>query len=441
MKQPLSRRTVLRGAGGIAVSLPLLHAMEARGQAAEGPRRFGTFLVMASPVSSKWWPTGTETNFTLQPTTASLQPVKNKLLFLKGVNYKVADFELGYSDDHHKVLAGMLTGAKQLRGQFYLNAGWAGGISIDQHLANKIGKDPYRSLVVAPGLTRRDDCTRTSYRAASDPVDPYNNPAQLWDVLFKDLNTTDTTYQQTLEATRLRRASILDGVRAEYSALNARVGTEDQQKLEAHLESVRTLEKRLTTAVPPTSGTSCTKPARPTSFSSYPDSSYPTLVKLHLDLIVQALVCDLTRVFSFQTSYGVSQMMFPWLNIGLKQHDEINHVSSNFNLLDTTSRWYTEQFAYLCTELDKHVEGNRTVLDNCLLWQTYEHENALTHNHNNIPMILAGSAGGRLRTGRVVQYSGQSHNNLFVSILNAMGVPDTTFGEPSICTGPLPNLT
>ena len=105
MSWRVDRRTLLRSGAAIAIGLPLLDAMEAVGQTVvEGPRRFGTYLMMASPVASKWWPTAgaTESDFTLQATTASLQALKSKLLFLKGIRYASADIA-DVGDGHHRV--------------------------------------------------------------------------------------------------------------------------------------------------------------------------------------------------------------------------------------------------------------------------------------------------------------------------------------------------
>ena len=137
-------------------------------------------------------------------------------------------------------------------------------------------------------------------------------------------------------------------------------------------------------------------------------------------------------------------MSYPFapLNITLRQHGEINHTPANYHLLEPTSKWYAQQFANFLVELDGWKEaGGTTVLDNTLFWYTYEHENAGAHSHGSIPMILAGSGGGSVRTGRYIQYMNKPHNDLLAAIANVMGVPTTKYGDARVATGVLPGLT
>ena len=103
--------------------------------------------------------------------------------------------------------------------------------------------------------------------------------------------------------------------------------------------------------------------------------------------------------------------------------------------------WFAEQLAYLLAEMDKIPEGNGSMLDNSVVMWCNELAYGAAHDHINVPFLLAGSCGGYFDTGRFVQYGGANHNDLLVSLCNAMGLPDQTFGNPAYCNGPLPNLT
>jgi hypothetical protein len=112
-----------------------------------------------------------------------------------------------------------------------------------------------------------------------------------------------------------------------------------------------------------------------------------------------------------------------------------------WNKLRVIRRWYMEQFAYLLGKLDEIPEGEGTMLDNTVVVLASEIAQGNTHSHTDAPFLLAGSAGGYFQTGRYLAYDAQPHNNLLVSLLNAMGVPATTFGDPNYCTGALSGLT
>jgi hypothetical protein len=165
-----------------------------------------------------------------------------------------------------------------------------------------------------------------------------------------------------------------------------------------------------------------------------------------MDLLVSSLACDQTRVASLQWSHSVSDIPFPWLGIGTGHHT-LSHKDDS----DTTSQdqlvqintWYAQQFAYLLGKLDAVPESNgTTLLDNCLVIWMNELAKGNVHSHNPLPVVIAGKCGGALRTGRYLTYpNAVPHNNLLVSIANAMGTNITTFGNPAYCTGALTNLT
>jgi hypothetical protein len=160
-----------------------------------------------------------------------------------------------------------------------------------------------------------------------------------------------------------------------------------------------------------------------------------------MDLLVLALACGQTRVATFQWSRSVSDVRFTWLGI-----DDSHHALSHLPDTDTMAKdklaainsWYAERFASLLEKLKGYEEGEGTLFDQCLLLWCNELAKGNVHSRIDAPYVLAGSAGGALRTGRFLRYSGDvPHNNLLVSILNTFGVPDTTFGRREWCTGTL----
>jgi hypothetical protein len=223
------------------------------------------------------------------------------------------------------------------------------------------------------------------------------------------------------------------------------VGADDKAKLDAHLAAIRDIEARLDSGGQ--LGGACQQPQLGTPINLGDNANYPMIGKLQMDLLVMALACDLTRVASLQWSTSVSNRVFSWLADPIPEgHHDLSHFGdSDATAMDKLTRinnWYAQQYAYLLAAMKNVPEGEGTLLDHTVVLWGNELARGNSHALDNAPFIVAGSAGGALRTGRYLHYDGTvPHNNLYVSILNAMGIPDTTFGNPAYCSGPLPNLT
>jgi hypothetical protein len=172
----------------------------------------------------------------------------------------------------------------------------------------------------------------------------------------------------------------------------------------------------------------------------------PLKGEIMTDLLVAALACDLTRVGTLQYSDSEAKFMLGFLQdssgASLKDHHHGYQHDRGFQpeALEIIYRFYMEKFAYLLQKLDSVQEGDGTLLDNSLVLSITEIQMPETHGQNNMPFILAGGAGGKLESGRWLQVPSTPHNNMLVSILNLFGLPDTTFGHPDYCTGPLSGL-
>jgi hypothetical protein len=161
-----------------------------------------------------------------------------------------------------------------------------------------------------------------------------------------------------------------------------------------------------------------------------------------MDLMFQAQVCDLTRVSTFMWSNADSWQYFPWIGVD-EEHHALSHLTDDASLqkLVTINTWYSEQIAYFLQLLDSAPEPQGTMLDNSVVLWGNEIGLGDTHTHENIPWVIAGSAGGHLSTGRYIDFGSQPHNNLLLSVLHAFGMEaETTFGVPEYCTGPLQGL-
>jgi hypothetical protein len=453
MKRSSRRRTLqLMGALGLA---PLLEARPARGQTASapGPRRLVVFYTPNGTVGPEWRPKGSETDFTLGRILTPLVPFRSKLIVLGGINMALA--ESGFGSHHTRGIGGLLTGRPILMGSFKSagppTAGWASGISIDQHIA-RAATTRFRTLELGVRVTDAEVRGRLSYAGPNQPLPPMDNPYDVFDRLFAGARPPAGSGPVDPAAERLRaeRRSVLDFVQQELGAVRGAIGADDRIRLDAHLESVRDIERRLgpAGAPQPVPAGSCQPPVATARMDVTATDAMPTVGRLQMDLLAAALACDVTRVATLQWTHAESDQSFPWLGInGL--HHAMSHAgdgdAASQASLTQINIWYAQQLAYLLDKLAAIREGDRSVLDNTVVLWAIEVGKGNVHSHRDLPFLLAGSCGGKLRTGRFVDYlagggSGQPHNNLLVSLASAMGGADTTFGDPQYCTGPLPGL-
>jgi len=446
LRKPMSRRAVLRGAGGAVIALPLLDAMRPlrRAHAAPSPKKFVVFFSPNGTLADEWRPTlgpsGAETDFTLSPILEPLTPFQQDIVVVQGV-----DQQGGGGDGHQNGIGGMLTGQSLNPGPFQGGggsppAGWAGGISVDQRIAAVVGVGTrFRSLELGVQVGSADNWGRMSYLGSDRPVPPESDPGRAYARIFSDFHTDPAE----LARLRARRKSILDAVGDQYSSVIARLGGEDKAKLDAHLGSIREIESRI--GASETMAPGCVDPGAPSaSLAIDLNDNFPAVGELQMDLLVMALTCGLTRVASLQWSRSVSHVRFTWLGINDGHHD-LSHLGDDdpnaVSSLTKINNWYAARYASLLDRMKKVSDGDGTLLDSTLLLWSNELAKGNTHSRIDAPYVLAGRAGGALRTGRYLRYDGTvPHNNLLVSLLQAMDLPDTRFGKAEWCTGPLDNL-
>lgn len=442
-RRRLSRRALLRGAGGIALALPFLDAMADSASAGPFPKRLIVFFTGLGTVKSAWSPTGTEADFTLGEILAPLAPFQDKLLVLEGLDMESAYH--GPGDPHQQGIAQALTGTELEEGDLFPYAcnpsakvGWGGGISVDQFLAKEIGQGTkLASLELGVQVQYANVSSRISYLGPGQPVPPEDDPRAAFARLFTDLSADP----ESLARLRAHRRQVLDAVMDDYGDLRGRLGGSDRAKVEHHLEAVQEIEKRLD--APGLIGGACAIPTLGDPLEPYVNDSYPALGRLQMDLLTMAFACDLTRVATLQWASTQAGKVFTWLGHN-ETHHQLSHSSTSDpvrqgQLIDI-GKWHAEQLAYLLGKLAAVQEGTGTLLDNTLVLWCTDIAVGQTHARRDMPYVLAGGAGGALETGRYLRYSGDYHNNLLVSICNAMGVGVTSFGNPLYCTGKLTGL-
>ena len=453
-----SRRNLLRGSLGMTALLPLLDAQRADGQNA-APTRLVVFTTPNGTRNNLFWPTGTETNFQLNKITAPLEAYKSKLTFLKGIrlNDSLQNGALGgtLGSEHARGTGGMLTARPLNSGSEFKSfgnttSGWGSGQSIDQYLAEKLNPPtPFKSLQLGVHVRDTEVRARIAYRASNQPLPPREDPKAVFnDVFAAATGATPGMLNPELERLWAQRKSVFDLTRGETNRVLGLVGSEDRQKLEAHLDAMRKVEARLVGAPGSSAsgGGSLCQPPTLTAVDLGVDDQYAKAGQLQMDLAAAALACDQTRILTFQWSYSESEHLFQFLGKSGNHHvisHDFSTSGANFEAYNAIQTWYAEQLAYFLGKLDSYKEGGGTLLDNTLLLWATEIGESSQHDLTLMPYVLAGGAGGKVKPGRLLDFSAnrRDNNQLLVSIAHALGAPElNAFGDPAGATGPLPGL-
>ncbi len=445
-----TRRAFLKATAGVTVALPLLDSLTARADSPY-PKRLIILYTPNGVVTDKWFPTAgtSESDFTLADCHAPLAPYKNKLMILNGMDLTVCTTPVGsggsIGEPHQKGMGSMLTGRPLLPGNFIGGdgqaAGWGSGQSVDQRIVQELAgqtRIPSLHLGVRSNRGLKEVRNRLSYYSSANPVDPVDDPRQAFDSLFQDFEVPP----DDLTRLRLQRRSVLDTVKTQLTQVGSRLSAKDREKLEQHLTLVRTLEQNVTAN--PGGGQACTVPGQPPVAVVDDETTMEGIIHNQLDVLTAAMACDLTRVATLQISSAINHIRYPWVGSMEEGHNLSHAGSTNASArtqLITRHTWHAQQVAYILSRLQAIPEGSGTMLDNTVVWWCNELSVGNAHLQNSMPFVLAGGCGGFFNTGRYVQLPiGTPHNNLLVSLLNAFGIPDQTFGSAQFCTGPVTQL-
>jgi hypothetical protein len=396
-----------------------------RADTSKPAKRLVVFFSPNGTIHSHWTPSGSGASYDL-PAGSILEPLakhKSDIVVCGGIDFPgVANHEAG--------MASMLTGAGSAPSA-------TGGMSVDQYVASKIGQnDRFSSLElgVQTSAWGGNVQTRMSYAGEGQFVPPDDDPRSVFSRLFGDVAAPGTV-DRALE----RRKSVIDLVSGELKDLRARVGKEEQAKLDQHLDAVRKVELGLSG---PTMGAGCTTPSAPMAVDPYDNGSFPVIGKAQMDLLVLALSCGMTRVASIQWNHTVGPAVFSWLGIGDGHHSLSHSDDSNTSGVADfvkAERWYAQQFAYLLDQLAATPDPDGgTLLDSTQVVWSKELGDGRLHDCKGVPWVLAG--GKYFQNGRFVDFGGAPHQKLLVSICQSVGLDNMTFGDPTKGVGPLDGL-
>jgi Protein of unknown function (DUF1552) len=307
-----------------------------------------------------------------------------------------------------------------------------GGISIDRLIGKRIGAgDAFSSTASGRGI-----CVSADGPGQSVPL--ISSPSKAFATYLggaKETAPGAATDPGSLEQNFAKDKSFLDLLRSDISRMNGRLAAPEKAKLEQYLESLRTLEMQI--AKRGEAQTGCQKPTVNVADSASLDQQ----IKAHIDIVFAAQKCGLTRVshIAFEGMEG-PHIVYSWLNDPRNHHDD--HHANDTAMLQKIATWWFERIGQMLSLLAATPEGNGTMLDNSLVLFLNTCGGSHHRGYNTHPLIMWGSAGGKLRTGRYLSYAESKHcmSDAYVSVANLLDVPLTTFGSAQHCKGALPGL-
>jgi hypothetical protein len=452
-----SRRRFL-GSAAAVVGLPFFESLGRRAQAQTtgAPMRFMAVYVPNGIHMPDWTPTTTGTGWTMPYIMAPLEPLRSKIVVLSGLDHHLTAEPVDPPGGHASGTESFLT-MRKVNG----NINDPDRTSVDQVIAAQspaVAGRPLPSLQLGLTVTNdggSDGAPSTAFNECiawnkNTPLPNITSAQTAFDRIFAGFSPVASN------ADALRRAalrtSVLDNVASQTRALQEKLNAADRIKADQYFTSVRALETRIQSLA--AGGGTCIKPARPTVAIAAP---YAMRVPVMFELAALALQCDVTRVMTFMVGRSTSLEDFSFVTGTSSPHHNISHhqnLPQNLAALRTIGRWELEQFAAFLTRIDGMIEANgKSVLDNMSVYFSSEISDGNAHKKFDMPVVLAGGLGGKLRMGgnhfmytpitfprpNLGPSGGPHTGKVLIAIANAFGLPITTFGD-GMAQGPLTDI-
>ena len=415
-KKHLSRRLLLRGAG-TALALPLLESMlpaaSALAQSASTPKsRFAAIYVAHGAVMKEWMPDTDGSDFEFKAILKSLEPFRDRVNIVSDMRLPFA-----YGDDAS-------AGANHARSSSVWLTCVAPGTgpsptSFDQYVAARIGQDtPMPSLELS-----LDDASSISYRTPTTPLPMEQNPQVVFERLFGDGSTASE------RAARMElKTSLLDSVTMDVAKLQRNLPAEDKHRLDRYLEDVREIERRLQLAGA-SSVNDLEVPDKPVGVPN----SFVEHSKLMFDLMTLAWQAEITRVSTLLVAREISNRVYQESGVTDPFHNLSHHseVPANIERLARLQAFHTSStVAYFLKKLSETPDGDGTLLDHSLVLYGSGMSNSNQHDHDPLPLLVAGGASGRMEGGRHIRAGkGAPMSNLLTGMLDKLDIPAEGFGD------------
>lgn len=422
-----SRRTMLRGMG-VSMALPWLESVRVWGdepttaqKSSEAPVRLAVLFAGNGFHSREWWAKGEGKGMELGQVLAPLTDFREKLLFVKGLYNEQALKGNIHSSQTGNILSGApLASGGEIRS----------GTSVDQYLAQTYGRSTkVPSLVLGceksnPSVHKNYSMLYSSHISWSSPTTPTPleiYPALAFDRLFKD-------------EVQKGDKSVLDAVLADATDLRRQISFTDQRKLDEYLDSVRDVELRIENAGKkgelqgwrPT----LSQPNIPRPADGIPQNIADHM-RLMCDILVLGFQTDTTRLCTLKLNNDHSSLRFPHLGVDYMIHHLLSHSDTADWL--KVNQFFFEQMAYIARKLDGIQEGERTALDNTMLMMCSSMMSG-AHDATQLPVVMVGRGGGRIQTGKILDYKDKPNRQmcrLYLSMMDKMNVRLKQFGDAS----------
>jgi hypothetical protein len=428
-QKAIPRRTFLRGAGA-TLALPLLDSMVPAFAATVAPAlRVGYVYLPVGRIMKKWIPTTEGPGFEMPPTLEPFAPFRNQMLVLSGLNIKAADPRPGEGGGNHaRPCATYLTGIHPRDRKA------DAGVSVDQIIAGEfsrhtqlasleLGLDPAEFVGEADGTYAGYYRSTISWRSGTMPLPTEDNPRKVFERMFGDTDSTDSA-ERMRRITRQR--SVLDAVMGRVNRLMASVGPTDGQKIAEYLDAVRDVERRIQVAES-TANSSQQAPTmeRPAGIPG----TYADHARLMFDLMLLAYQTDLTRVIAFMMGHEGTNRTYREVGAHDGHHSLSHHKEDpeTVAIVEKIDLYQSQLIAVFIEKLKATPEGEGTLLDSSMVVVGSSLGDGNLHLHNDVPIVVLGSAGGKIKSGRHLRYAGLPLSNLHLSTLDIMGVPDNAY--------------
>jgi hypothetical protein len=428
-KKHLSRRTFLSGVG-VTMALPFLESMvpaaTPMAQTAAAPRlRFGAIYFPHGATMAKWTPEKEGTGFEFSEILQPLEPFRNYVNIISDMSHPSAYGSGSATANHNRSAAAFLSGAHAKEGpQAYL------GITMDQVAAQKIGQDtPLPSIEMAiEGSTLSCDGLSCAYRntlswqGPTSPLPMQNSPQVVFERLFGD-GSTDAERRSR----RDQSSSLLDAVIGEVPNLKKSLPAADRSRLDQYLADVREIERRIQKASQQLAQ-DLKLPAPPVGIPS----NFEEHIKLMFDLQVLAWQTDITRISTLLMAKELSGATYPNSGVRdafhtLSHHSNLKENKDRFALLN---RYHVTVFTSLLEKLKATPDGDGNLLDHSIVLYGSAMGDGNEHNHDPLPVILAGGGSGRLKGGRHIRNAPKTPMaNMLLGVLDKLGIPMDKLGD------------
>lgn len=430
-KKSLSRRMLLRGAGA-SIALPLLDAMlpamTAQAETVAAPQRLRRLSYIYMPMGfnpTEWTPSG-ETLNQLPASLQSLQPVKEQVTVISGMELRNA-----YPGSHATSNSAFLSAASAKRTE---SSDYFLGTTVDQIAVRHIGQQTQLpSLELAMDLfTTVGQCdngyacvyqNNLSWSSPTTPLPAEAHPRLVFETLFGAGGSPADR-----KAALAKRASLLDSVTEEMKRLQRRLSVGDRNKVDGYLESIREVERRIQKSEADVAENPLPDLDRPVGVPAL----YADHARLMFDLQLLAFQGDITRITTFQLAREASTRTYPEIGVPEPHHPTTHHGNDPEKLAKVAkiNAFHVSLFAEFLKKLQATPEADGTLLDHSLLLYGSGMGDPDAHDHTDLPILVAGGAAGNMQGGRHIAYqSATPLANLHLTLLNKVGVPLETFAD------------